>query len=235
MMDTLENFQEFLHRMSHPQQSEEKQKTSKLLQEECRRLCDIAQSMLAKLPELRAEAERNTVRREYASGCRYLHRGFYCPSPVTERIIRNVRRGKILKRLTRASKPTHEYGFDQGGRLLWCKTLYQDAAPSMEYLAHEKNCVCGISVDWEGRPVNVTEEIFENSRLVRYANVQFVCLDKCVPTGLEWEQYIYEGESVSQCRWYRLCIPPADIPDGLDWLKTFVPKEPVCLIEHYTF
>lgn len=234
-MDIPENQQEFLDQVKYPRQSEENRRISNLLLEESHRLCDVAQSMLERLPELREEGERNTVRREYASGCRYLHRGFYCPSPAIERIIGNVRRGKILKRITRASKPTHEYGFDQDGRLLWCKTIDRDATQSVEYLVYEKNCICGITVDREGRPLNVTEEIFENGRVVRYTNVQFPGLGQCAPTDLDREEYGYEGEGVCQCCWQRLCIPITDIPDCLKWMKSMVPEEPFCLVDHFVW
>lgn len=46
-----------------------------------------------------------------------MYLGYYCPSPVQDLVIGNVHRGKILKKLTKASKPTHRFGFDENGRL----------------------------------------------------------------------------------------------------------------------
>ena len=36
---------------------------------------------------------------EFARGC-FMHRGFYCPSPIEEFVISNVRRGHLQKKRT---------------------------------------------------------------------------------------------------------------------------------------
>ncbi|MBR2280933.1 MAG: hypothetical protein IJ903_08445 [Ruminococcus sp.] len=59
----------------------------------------------------------NTVVREELSAGSDMTLGYYCPSPVEDLIIGNVHRGKILKRVTKRSKPDTKYGFTKDGEM----------------------------------------------------------------------------------------------------------------------
>ena len=71
------------------------------------------------------EADKKVVREEMCSGSD-MFLGFYNPSPVYDLIVGNVHRGRLLKRITKSSKPSHKYGFDQNGRLCTVVTLPVD-------------------------------------------------------------------------------------------------------------
>ena len=59
----------------------------------------------------------NTVVNEELSAGSDMLLGCYCPSPVLDLIIGNVHRGKILKRVTKRSKPDTKYGFNEDGKM----------------------------------------------------------------------------------------------------------------------
>lgn len=62
------------------------------------------------------KAMSTVVREELSSGSD-MTLGYYCPSPVEDLIIGNVHRGKILKRITKRSKPDTRYGFREDGKM----------------------------------------------------------------------------------------------------------------------
>lgn len=59
----------------------------------------------------------NTVVREELSAGSDMTLGYYCPSPLEDLIVGNVHRGKILKRVTKRSKPDTKYGFTEDGKM----------------------------------------------------------------------------------------------------------------------
>ena len=66
--------------------------------------------------DLFSEAEKSVVREEYCSGSD-MFLGYYCPSLILDIVVGNVHRGRLLKRVTKRSKPTHRYGFDKDNHL----------------------------------------------------------------------------------------------------------------------
>ena len=215
--------------------SEEYQKNCQRFQAECNRLATIAQSLLKQKDLLKESCDANTVRREYASQSRYLHRGFYCPSPVLDKIIGNAKRGRILKRTTSASKPTHEYGFDASGRLLWCTSFDRGSVLSIEYLIYDEASVYGITFNTFGIEA-ITEEIYDGGRLVRYIHGLCTDCDNAVECRhLECELYSYEDTRLCGCQWHRLSIPQKDIPDFLKEFASMLPRHPIYQKDSFSF
>ena len=66
--------------------------------------------------DLFIEAEKSVVREDFCSGSD-MFLGYYCPSLIFDLVVGNVHRGRLLKRITKRSKPTHRYGFDKDNRL----------------------------------------------------------------------------------------------------------------------
>ena len=83
---------------------------------ECKRLIHIAQQIYANIDEIKASIERLVVRTEVAVGGD-IHRGVYCPSPIMDIVTGNISRGHIIKRITSASKISHQFQFDVNGSL----------------------------------------------------------------------------------------------------------------------
>lgn len=105
---------------------------------------------------------------EYAIGSRYLHRGFYCPSPVLEQIITNTRRGRIAKRMTKATRPTNRYVFDLEGKLRRADTFYPNGGTKTEYIFHEGEAICGLTFDPYGHISEISVERYAEGKIGSY-------------------------------------------------------------------
>lgn len=77
----------------------------------------IALTKIKDLDKLYKEAESAVVREEYCIGSD-MFLGYYNPSPVYDLIVGNMRRGKLSDKCTKLQKPTHQYGFDENGKLV---------------------------------------------------------------------------------------------------------------------
>ena len=91
----------------------------------CEKFESIAKDKNGSVLSLFEEASKKVVREELCSGSD-MFLGFYNPSPVYDLIVGNVHRGRLLKRITKSSKPSHKYGFDKDGRLCTVVTLPVD-------------------------------------------------------------------------------------------------------------
>ena len=214
---------ELRERWAQLHQSPEYQASCQHFTAECARLESIARDLYARREELQAHCDAATVRKEYAS-CSTLHRGFYCPSPVFDLIVGNTHRGKLLKRITKACKPSHEYGFDANGRLLYCKSIYMGHYAYTEYLVYNENTIYGLNVDRNGSVSTVTEEIYAHGTLQQFQS----CL--CLPTKdgfccqeIDCESYEYDNDGLYSCVRHHLIIPAQDIPEVL---KDLLPQMP---------
>lgn len=231
-----EQFRNARQKLEELYKSEEYQKNCQRFQAECNRLAAIAQALLEQKDLLMESCDTNTVRREFASQSRYLHRGFYCPSPVLDKIIGNAKRGRILKRITSASKPTHEYGFDASGRLLWCTSFDGGIILSTEYLIYDQRAVYGITFNTYGDLEAVTEEIYEDGKLVRYLHCLCTAFHEVVEcTQLECEHYSYEENRLCGCQWHRLSLPLKEIPDFMKKFASILPRHPIYQKDSFSF
>ena len=202
-------------RMKRLQDSPEYRANCQRFSQECARLQAIAQDLYVRKEELQAHCEAATVRKEYASGST-LHRGFYCPSPTYDIIVGNTKRGKLLKHHTALSNPSHEYGFDADGKLLYCKWFSKKSVVMLEYLVYSENVVYGILLDTDGGISVVTEETYANNKLVQYLH------GLCIPSGnsfhcqeIDCEEYEYDAEGLCCCQMHNLLLPQQDPPDFL--------------------
>ena len=205
------------------------------LQAECTRLQDLAASILCHKAELETACITRTVRKELASGST-LHRGFYCPSPTYDIIVGNTHRGKILKRVTSRSNPTHEYGFDADGHLLYCKWLRDHAVCMTEYLVRIDRAVYGITLDNHGCLCSITEEIYRNGRLVSY--LYGLCLPfsdgpRCCEVTCEY--YGYDEAGLESCQIHHILFPPENIPAFLEGMERPGPQRPIYRQDNYVF
>lgn len=128
-----------------------------------------------------------------------LHRGYYNPSPVYDLIVGNNKRGKLRVRAGRPKNPSHRFSFDQFNRLVCIDSYYQERVAGTEYLCYEENRILGFTVDREGVLSAVSEEVYENSRIVSFAllncyfdNSQYICF------RFHIEQYYYDAEGLQK-------------------------------------
>lgn len=201
---------------------------------ESQRLEAIGKTMYDHRTDLQIRCLQNTIRKEYASGS-ILHRGFYCPSPVYDIISGNAKRGKLLKKPFIKSKPSHEYGFDVDGYLLYCKR-FDNTVVSTEYLDYSPDTVHGMLLDGEGFISVITEETYDQGRLMRFLQCS------CMPTDDGFychqaycEEYEYDEEGLRCCKTQNLLFP---LPDTSIFLKSTFPQStqwPVYCSDEFLF
>lgn len=195
--------------------SPEYQKAIERFRGEMIRMEQLAAELEAKLPAIRALAEKETVRTEYASGSD-LHRGYYCPSPVFDFVVGNTHRGRLLKRVTKASNPSHEYGFSSDGRLLWCRYRNKNKVYDTEYLIHDGERVLGVQCFADGKLNAVTEEIIRDGLLTSYTQAQILWQNNRNTCHiLNTEIYSYDENGLCSSQLHELMQPPGEIPANL--------------------
>lgn len=173
----------------------------------CTKLCEegIAKGVLWK-PEIDSMyTDLEVGREEYALRSGIVQRGFYCPSPVREHIITNRRRGRIAKRLTKASRPTNRYLFDQKNRLRIAETFYDNGAEETEYIFYEDNFVYGFVLGRNKKFSKVSIERFLDGKISEYlwSHVQYEAetesynLSTCI-----YEVYSYDDNRLTLDNYY---------------------------------
>lgn len=151
------------------------------------------------------------------TGARYLHRGYYCPSPVRHKIISNSRRGRILCRPTSRSKISHHYYFGPDGKLLIAKSILPNGSFKTEYLVYSENKILGFAFDAWGTLVGLSEELYKDGRIINYFCAS--CFEHEADnlhigiTEMAWEEYLYIGEDSIEAGVYFTTFPMLDIEE----------------------
>lgn len=141
------------------------------------------------------------ARFEYASGGN-IHRGFYCPSLVIDFVVGNASRGRILKRVSRLSKISHVFCFDENDILRYTKYIDEEGKKITEYLFVIENCVYGITVNDADELLSVSEEVYENTLLMQYTHLSVISMEgqvKCYHSHCE--KYSYQNNMLISCVW----------------------------------
>lgn len=107
-----------------------------------------------------------------------LFRGVFHPSPVIDLIVGNTRRGRLKKNLTSKDILTHRYLYARNNTLTCVETYHEDKIAYTEYLYYKENKRIGITIDAEKRLSAVSEEVFENGRLVSFSLMNCVLLQE---------------------------------------------------------
>lgn len=192
-MESTSFFAQMLQHAKEQQQSEIYQSYHKLLDQESFRLYGVMQRFLLQLESIRASCLGQTIRQEMAVQCRYLHRGFYCPSPVFDLIVGNSRRGRILKKPSKRSSPAFTYGFDSNGKLQWSRDHLTN---TYEYLIYEDEKIYGLSVGEDSNYCTLSEETYQGKKLVSFYVVHYYDMLPR-PCIMDAEIYQYDEEGLS--------------------------------------
>lgn len=119
--------------------------------------------------------EFEAARTEYAVGSRYLHRGFYCPSLILDQIVGGLRRGRIAKRITKATQISNIYDFDADGRLRIAKTAYYTGHMDCEYILYDKCMVYGFVLQEGNTFSHLSVERYNEGRIASYFTADCIC------------------------------------------------------------
>ncbi len=127
------------------------------MREKVREYHSINPILRSQFKKMKKETLANVVRTELAVGGMTISRGFYCPSPIIDIVVGGCNRGKVLKRVTKRSKPSYEYGFDKDDRLI----LVRDPSGEiMEFIEYSENHSIGYGFTLEYEEL-VLEKIIE--------------------------------------------------------------------------
>ncbi|MBR1731590.1 MAG: hypothetical protein IJ725_04085 [Ruminococcus sp.] len=145
------------------------------------------------------KAKEFVVREELSSGSD-MTLGYYCPSPVEDLIVGNVHRGKILKRITKRSKPDTKYGFTEDEKMAVFVDLPPEGYTDYDvrgFVLYDKSTVTyicfqkheeGIKPEWIAQA-----EHDEQGRIVRYTLGLFIGF-RC--SEIQQEIYSYGNEGI---------------------------------------
>ncbi len=130
-----------------------------------------------------------------------MHRGYFCPSPVHDLIVGNVKRGKLLKRPSIKSKITHQCYFNNTGKLVRTVEWINNTPALTEDIVHEEGSIYGFTVDNTGNLYCISEEKYDkDGKLIRYA--LSYCQQKeneCFCSKQHSEQYRYDTQGLLEC------------------------------------
>jgi hypothetical protein len=148
-------------------------------------------------------AEKAIERYEYSNGGLGVHRGFYCPCPVIEFLIGNVKRGRILKK--KSKKYTYEYGFDKNGKLIKIKKVlsHDDGQFEEEYLIYDGNTVYGVEFTESEWITGASKCSYENGLITRYEHIDFFGEENLD----QYNEYYYENNILTEVINYWNILP----------------------------
>lgn len=162
------------------------------------------------LDHINDDTQLQVVRTEIGSKSD-LHRGVYCPSPVYDIFVGNVKRGKLLKRLTKQSTNYYIYGFDKAGKLVRAEQYRNGEQSTVEHISHTDSSIYGITHNQHGGLSQVTHETYVGNKLVTYSKILLLHYNSvCEIMDLRKEQYIYDESGLSHCCFIQY-VPKANL------------------------
>ena len=155
---------------------------------------------------------------QFCLNARYLHRGFYCPSPDMEYIITNMRRGTIAKRLNSAKNITNRYVFHADGRMKIAETINLNGHISTEHIFYQNNTVWGVTFerasDMSKRVCEVSVEEYADEKIRSYlwATCNYNSnKDQYTIWQIIYEEYHYGNEGYLETDFYYMS--PSSVPE----------------------
>lgn len=121
---------------------------------------------------------------EVAVNSCYLHRGYYCPSPVFDFILANSRRGKILLRPTKRSNITHRYLYNAEDEIYLIEYFSDGLVAGCEYIVQDKNRKYGFVFGDTGVLGGISVETYYANKLQSYMWVRCHNADSA---GKKWQ------------------------------------------------
>ena len=195
--------------------TEQYQKNCQYFTSERDRLVEMAEQRLSQIDRYKSDIEAAIVRTEYASGCKYLHRGYYCPSLLQDAVVDNVRRGNLRKQITARTKTYWEYGFNAEGQLICSesivtKTVAGEAyqlVTTREFLFYEESRIYGITLRKDGTVEAITEEVLQDGKCISYTHCLCTSYEGVISCGEICSEYYDHRAEKLQAQWHSLNIP----------------------------
>ena len=201
--------------------------------QECEEMASFARSEEKNLTEVLSQAEQNVTRIEYGRGGEMMHRGYYCPSKVSDICIGNIKRGRILKKLATNSKPSYLYGFNSKNKLILV-TRVHEVGNTYEVIRRQGNIELGIifsqSLDIEA----ISKCVFDDGRLQSYTFYHYAFYNSRV-SGFDKEVYEYSDDSLLVDVKNFSCWQSTNEASQLGLLQKPYVLEPILIHNQYLF
>lgn len=123
--------------------------------------------------ELVKQTLKQTVRYDYASGGESIHRGYYCPSPVLDKLIGGYNRGKKIQKPRMNAPHYYKYYFDDCNRMIRCDNYIHEKCYATEFVIIEDNIIFGISFNTNDNLTGLLsmEQYLDSGTLDKYITV----------------------------------------------------------------
>ena len=146
---------------------------------------------IGKLPKMLVNnALTDGCKLEYAVGGN-VARGFYCPSKVIDVCVGGLKKGKLLKRPNKRSKPSFCYYF-KDSRLKFVKHYVNGKECSTEELTYSENKIIGL--EYGDELLGISEEEYFGGNLISYKHYYVEQIDGKADIKSDiYERYGYEN------------------------------------------
>ncbi len=91
------------------------------------------------------QTEEQAIRNEYASGGECIHRGFYCPSPVLDKLVGGCNRGKKINKPRANSRYYYKYYINDKNKIIRSDKYEDGRCLETEFIILESNKTYGIT------------------------------------------------------------------------------------------
>lgn len=164
------------------------------------------QAYIKKYTGKRADLEKacqlHTKTQQYTIGAANMQRGALCPSKIFDVVIGNVKRGRLVKKITK-QQPSYIYFFNGEGRLLKAEQVRKKDSQYdylVEYILYEGDCEIGITYrlgEIIGEELAyVTRVIRKNGKLISYEWGKDINEKKNIMRKLYSEKYFYDEDNL---------------------------------------
>ena len=140
-------------------------------------IANQAELNLPKLLEQKDFIKSREYHTLYGVGGLNLHRGWYCPSIVSDIVIGNCSRGRIVKN-PRTSQYTYKYYFDENNRLTIVDMFYKNKYVSSEYIIYKGNVVEGYTLLSDNTMMRYSQEQYSNGICSDYHYLDYNIINK---------------------------------------------------------
>lgn len=182
-------------------------------------------------------------REEVATGVKYLYRGYYCPSPIQEFAVGNVKRGKLLSRPTKRSVISNRYYYDSDNKLIMADGFLDTDSATREYLVYDGDTRYGFCFSQNNSLTNVIKEVYLDNLIRQYMNVNcyniYSEVEKTNISFIHYEEFHYDDEGLRDIDWYYVLpdesypAPPSNIDAAMGYTKHRFIREDGYLTGYY--
>lgn len=168
---------------------------------------ELCRSSTADFSSVISKTESSAKRRELSRGGGTIHRGYYCPSPIKDKVIGGCKRGRLISKLPSKSDAVYEYYFNESNEMTLVNkyTLEQGQMYYTQCEIIDKKdggTQSTILADMMHMPhiSGMSECNYDSGLITLYEYAALVGQgDNVFCASIESERYIYDGQRLVTC------------------------------------